>query len=117
MIRRPPRSTLFPYTTLFRSAVEPLLVGGGILLPPGDGGAERVHGVDRRRITDGRLDRASVRSGGSAARRDTDHKNGERRRAEPTLQRRHSPFIASRKNCRECGSSRSRPQETRPVAR
>src|SRR3712207_9223354 len=25
MIRRPPRSTLFPYTTLFRSAVEPRL--------------------------------------------------------------------------------------------
>src|SRR2546428_1102968 len=25
MIRRPPRSTLFPYTTLFRSAVEPQL--------------------------------------------------------------------------------------------
>src|SRR3712207_7818917 len=24
MIRRPPRSTLFPYTTLFRSAVPPL---------------------------------------------------------------------------------------------
>src|SRR2546422_11723150 len=24
MIRRPPRSTLFPYTTLFRSTVEPL---------------------------------------------------------------------------------------------
>src|SRR3712207_7000306 len=24
MIRRPPRSTLFPYTTLFRSLVEPL---------------------------------------------------------------------------------------------
>src|SRR5260370_20442673 len=24
MIRRPPRSTLFPYTTLFRSVVEPL---------------------------------------------------------------------------------------------
>src|SRR2546426_3552049 len=27
MIRRPPRSTLFPYTTLFRS-VDPLLVDG-----------------------------------------------------------------------------------------
>src|SRR2546430_5612408 len=26
MIRRPPRSTLFPYTTLFRSAVQPLAV-------------------------------------------------------------------------------------------
>src|SRR3712207_6858252 len=25
MIRRPPRSTLFPYTTLFRSNVEPIL--------------------------------------------------------------------------------------------
>src|SRR2546430_8997004 len=33
MIRRPPRSTLFPYTTLFRSsaAAEP----GDITLPPG----------------------------------------------------------------------------------
>src|SRR2546429_6362528 len=32
MIRRPPRSTLFPYTTLFRSPVETnhgLMVGGG----------------------------------------------------------------------------------------
>src|SRR2546422_10447342 len=33
MIRRPPRSTLFPYTTLFRSAYQTLLVGrvGGVL--------------------------------------------------------------------------------------
>src|SRR3712207_8015834 len=30
MIRRPPRSTLFPYTTLFRSLVEPLLSRGRI---------------------------------------------------------------------------------------
>src|SRR3712207_8895432 len=30
MIRRPPRSTLFPYTTLFRSVYEPHRVG----LPP-----------------------------------------------------------------------------------
>src|SRR5438105_14501907 len=30
MIRRPPRSTLFPYTTLFRSpAVDAVIVGGG----------------------------------------------------------------------------------------
>src|SRR3712207_7616415 len=28
MIRRPPRSTLFPYTTLFRSELRPQLVGG-----------------------------------------------------------------------------------------
>src|SRR2546426_6418693 len=33
MIRRPPRSTLFPYTTLFRSAILGLLGGlGGLVL-------------------------------------------------------------------------------------
>src|SRR5687768_18330013 len=44
MIRRPPRSTLFPYTTLFRSEgpktvaaliVEPVVGTNGILIPPG----------------------------------------------------------------------------------
>src|SRR2546426_7579692 len=37
MIRRPPRSTLFPYTTLFRSlrGIVGLRLGGGV---------ERVHG-------------------------------------------------------------------------
>src|SRR5258708_11725330 len=39
MIRRPPRSTLFPYTTLFRSAGAPQhLVGGDIV------GARHPHG-------------------------------------------------------------------------
>src|SRR3712207_8680264 len=37
MIRRPPRSTLFPYTTLFRSGQEG---GGVVLLQPGQLGAE-----------------------------------------------------------------------------
>src|SRR3712207_8270453 len=32
MIRRPPRSTLFPYTTLFRSAVEEGHAGGRLLV-------------------------------------------------------------------------------------
>src|SRR5258708_12223132 len=41
MIRRPPRSTLFPYTTLFRSAYSlsttaPLSVGGHVVAFPGD---------------------------------------------------------------------------------
>src|SRR2546422_6328544 len=31
MIRRPPRSTLFPYTTLFRSAVSPRSVSGRVV--------------------------------------------------------------------------------------
>src|SRR2546427_5559909 len=30
MIRRPPRSTLFPYTTLFRSLILVLLADGGL---------------------------------------------------------------------------------------
>src|SRR3712207_5410363 len=34
MIRRPPRSTLFPYTTLFRSLAAALLVAGLKVLPP-----------------------------------------------------------------------------------
>src|SRR5437899_7418682 len=33
MIRRPPRSTLFPYTTLFRSDFAPLLRKAGRLTP------------------------------------------------------------------------------------
>src|SRR3712207_7694584 len=32
MIRRPPRSTLFPYTTLFRSAGDPASRGMGVLV-------------------------------------------------------------------------------------
>src|SRR2546423_11958023 len=35
MIRRPPRSTLFPYTTLFRSDQRPL---GRLACPPSAGG-------------------------------------------------------------------------------
>src|SRR5256885_6407627 len=39
MIRRPPRSTLFPYTTLFRSSGVPVIpvamIGTDRVLPPG----------------------------------------------------------------------------------
>src|SRR5689334_23856387 len=44
MIRRPPRSTLFPYTTLFRSQVELLAAGIG-----GDRAGGRLDGLGRRR--------------------------------------------------------------------
>src|SRR5256885_8453533 len=41
MIRRPPRSTLFPYTTLFRSGHGPQVAGSAVQRPdrsPGDAG-------------------------------------------------------------------------------
>src|SRR3989442_3942679 len=52
MIRRPPRSTLFPYTTLFRSHhFEFLAVAGPVLVTEGSLGAvevlERLFGEDR----------------------------------------------------------------------
>src|SRR2546426_2478793 len=44
MIRRPPRSTLFPYTTLFRSRVAQLLaLAGGERTVHGDGVAAPRH--------------------------------------------------------------------------
>src|SRR3712207_8217490 len=33
MIRRPPRSTLFPYTTLFRSLLTPMFLVAGTFFP------------------------------------------------------------------------------------
>src|SRR5436853_5104188 len=47
MIRRPPRSTLFPYTTLFRSRMERL--------------ACRERGIGRGIVGDAPLDRKSTR--------------------------------------------------------
>src|SRR5688572_32308139 len=58
MIRRPPRSTLFPYTTLFRSAAEqhrihPVAVGQRAVQrlqhdPPRALGAHVAEGADRK---------------------------------------------------------------------
>src|SRR2546425_7860602 len=47
MIRRPPRSTLFPYTTLFRSILlEDLLFDRAVHQVDQDGAAHQVFGVD-----------------------------------------------------------------------
>src|SRR2546429_4566128 len=56
MIRRPPRSTLFPYTTLFRSAGAPRCVRkvSRAIHPPGGAGAGR-------RTFAARVDRKSTR--------------------------------------------------------
>src|SRR2546430_3147693 len=42
MIRRPPRSTLFPYTTLFRSRISPATRAARLAPPPSRHGAARL---------------------------------------------------------------------------
>src|SRR5258708_10365947 len=65
MIRRPPRSTLFPYTTLFRSiwdgCVFGVSVGTGSGEPSAGGDAWPSQG-SHRRAAHGRARRTSVRS-------------------------------------------------------
>src|SRR3712207_8964675 len=65
MIRRPPRSTLFPHTTLFRSShlagVRPVSDRGSVgpAFPPcGGGGAHQRHGSAGRRRGHGHLPRS-----------------------------------------------------------
>src|SRR5436309_7728257 len=64
MIRRPPRSTLFPYTTLFRSYLPRVLAEAG-LLPgysfPGDPGSVSL-GYDPEPIFGARLQAQRERS-------------------------------------------------------
>src|SRR3712207_6871817 len=76
MIRRPPRSTLFPYTTLFRSVDEVVhRVAAVSLHPPGhreaaglEGGDQRLPQVGvRHRLARAVLDRKSTRLNSSHA--------------------------------------------------
>src|SRR3712207_9029601 len=78
MIRRPPRSTLFPYTTLFRSVRHERQVGvprfavrrgpAGVhdLVAAAPAGAD-VHPEDVRRVADQQRDRKSTRLNSSHA--------------------------------------------------
>src|SRR2546428_8748303 len=50
MIRRPPRSTLFPYTTLFRSVQCITSCIGSHLPLPGADGKELYHGAKKKQI-------------------------------------------------------------------
>src|SRR3712207_7736162 len=65
MIRRPPRSTLFPYTTLFRSHV--LLQRRHVLLPRGDGVQDLGGAAKRHRRRSSSSDRKSTRLNSSHA--------------------------------------------------
>src|SRR2546426_8632319 len=56
MIRRPPRSTLFPYTTLFRSILAAHLIGGERRAELRLGAADQVEAGERR------LDQEDIRA-------------------------------------------------------
>src|SRR3712207_8295273 len=63
MIRRPPRSTLFPYTTLFRSQVVGSPLGGGLGARQPLGGVPDGALVRAQRLA-GRPGAAALRTGG-----------------------------------------------------
>src|SRR2546430_12479902 len=67
MIRRPPRSTLFPYTTLFRSQGAAAHLAGGAAgkIAPQDGPAGGFCGTERWRSA---ADQSDDRAGQGAAR-------------------------------------------------
>src|SRR3712207_7800721 len=70
MIRRPPRSTLFPYTTLFRSHTDVGAVGDGVDEFDGDAvdvGAGGARPVTASRHASHRQDRKSTRLNSSHA--------------------------------------------------
>src|SRR3712207_6885422 len=64
MIRRPPRSTLFPYTTLFRSVLSVAFTSDGNRLASGsvDGNITLWDGATRREIDRIRQHSGAVRS-------------------------------------------------------
>src|SRR3712207_8883491 len=73
MIRRPPRSTLFPYTTLFRSDADVADEPGVYVVPDADGVRRALRGAGRRAaallldLLGGREDRKSTRLNSSHA--------------------------------------------------
>src|SRR3712207_6992077 len=78
MIRRPPRSTLFPYTTLFRSGAVHRGVGGSDAGEVRDGGAAAaVHPADAARRD--RVVPAVQRAGGGLGSRRAQDPGGDRK--------------------------------------
>src|ERR1043166_1533109 len=66
MIRRPPRSTLFPYTTLFRSHAEQVVLGDRQVARVGLEHVIAVQRVAQRRGLEPREERCVARAGAGA---------------------------------------------------
>src|SRR3989441_1837530 len=130
MIRRPPRSTLFPYTTLFRSrpvrgravAAVRRRAGRPALAPARGPPADRVHSRAARRLSRrpqvrrrgarGRVLRSQV--SGVHARRRADHV---RRRVGSAARLQHAAGARAPLRSRHAGGARGVPRRNRAVAR
>src|SRR3712207_6870099 len=75
MIRRPPRSTLFPYTTLFRSQVggDPVEDGGTAGADGGAGRDERRLALGQRQLVAGRGEHGGALGAEHQLRRSEEH--------------------------------------------
>src|SRR3712207_9478023 len=67
MIRRPPRSTLFPYTTLFRSCGSEVIESCLFCVAPIPGGYAKITSELQNLVTGERIDRKSTRLNSSHA--------------------------------------------------
>src|SRR3712207_8617433 len=74
MIRQPPRSTLFPYTTLFRSFVRPAVGSSRVRLRAGRDGRFEVYGA-RGFEVDGRVELAGLVPDRKSTRLNSSHAN------------------------------------------
>src|SRR5258707_9465289 len=77
MIRRPPRSTLFPYTTLFRSILRSVLryLAGSGRIPQGwDGGLPKVTSYSQARLPKS-LSKEQIRADRKSTRLNSSHAN------------------------------------------
>src|SRR5687767_15433412 len=90
MIRRPPRSTLFPYTTLFRSDLEPL----GVLDEGGVGGGRLLE--QRRPLAAGVAEAADPQRRGQRAGRPVPHRVGHGRSEEHTSELQSLAYLVCR---------------------
>src|SRR5690348_17369282 len=89
MTRRPPRSTLFPYTTLFRSRIEP--AAGR------DGEAGRGEGVARRDLVRREPENRGWRAGeGEAHALERDRKSTRLNSSHPSIS--YAVFCLKKKN-------------------
>src|SRR3712207_9229286 len=97
MIRRPPRSTLFPYTTLFRSRSAAALLSGNPKFPKNRVAPTTDHPAGTPECVSERF-RQPVRREEPGSRREDDKQDGDNRAPDPSLDRKSTRLNSSHAN-------------------